>query len=377
MSEIILKNIDKYYGKNHVLKNLDLKIENGEFMTLLGPSGCGKTTTLRIIAGLEKPQNGVILMDGREVVNAENLFFEAPDKRKLSLVFQSYALWPHMTVFDNVAFSMTVEKRPKSEIKEKVANALERMRISEFAERYPSELSGGQQQRVAIARAIVNDPSLLLLDEPLSNLDAKLRIEMRSELKRLHHELGTTIVYVTHDQVEALTMSTRIAVFFEGVLEQVATPLDLYQNPKSLKVADFIGNPSINFIDAKAKVDSGSLKIESSIGGMTFGREDLTEFFNEKDGEFDVVLGLRPEKVSVSKDKVEGSVEAVVYTCQPAGSETIVNLRTGEHTVISKELGLKFFEGDQKVWVRFDDSQVNVFDKKTGLLIKRTKVEEV
>ena len=377
MSEIILKNIDKYYGKNHVLKNLDLKIENGEFMTLLGPSGCGKTTTLRIIAGLEKPQNGVILMDGREVVNAENLFFEAPDKRKLSLVFQSYALWPHMTVFDNVAFSMTVEKRPKSEIKEKVANALERMRISEFAERYPSELSGGQQQRVAIARAIVNDPSLLLLDEPLSNLDAKLRIEMRSELKRLHHELGTTIVYVTHDQVEALTMSTRIAVFFEGVLEQVATPLDLYQNPKSLKVADFIGNPSINFIDAKAKVDSGSLKIESSIGGMTFGREDLTEFFNEKDGEFDVVLGLRPEKVSVSKDKVEGSVEAVVYTCQPAGSETIVNLRMGEHTVISKELGLKFFEGDQKVWVRFDDSQVNVFDKKTGLLIKRTKVEEV
>ena len=377
MSEIILKNIDKYYGKNHVLKNLDLKIENGEFMTLLGPSGCGKTTTLRIIAGLEKPQNGVILMDGREVVNAENLFFEAPDKRKLSLVFQSYALWPHMTVFDNVAFSMTVEKRPKSEIKVKVANALERMRISEFAERYPSELSGGQQQRVAIARAIVNDPSLLLLDEPLSNLDAKLRIEMRSELKRLHHELGTTIVYVTHDQVEALTMSTRIAVFFEGVLEQVATPLDLYQNPKSLKVADFIGNPSINFIDAKAKVDSGSLKIESSIGGMTFGREDLTEFFNEKDGEFDVVLGLRPEKVSVSKDKVEGSVEAVVYTCQPAGSETIVNLRTGEHTVISKELGLKFFEGDQKVWVRFDDSQVNVFDKKTGLLIKRTKVEEV
>ncbi len=377
MSEIILKNIDKYYGKNHVLKKLDLKIENGEFMTLLGPSGCGKTTTLRIIAGLEKPQNGVILMDGREVVNAENLFFEAPDKRKLSLVFQSYALWPHMTVFDNVAFSMTVEKRPKSEIKEKVASALERMRISEFAERYPSELSGGQQQRVAIARAIVNDPSLLLLDEPLSNLDAKLRIEMRSELKRLHHELGTTIVYVTHDQVEALTMSTRIAVFFEGVLEQVATPLELYQNPKSLKVADFIGNPSINFIDAKAKTDSGCLKIESSIGKMKFSKEDLTEFFDEKDGEFDVVLGLRPEKVSVSKDKVEGSVEAVVYTCQPAGSETIVNLRMGEHTVISKELGLKFFEGDQKVWVRFDDSQVNVFDKKTGLLIKRTMVEEV
>ncbi len=376
MSEIILSKIDKYYGKNHVLKSLDLKIENGEFMTLLGPSGCGKTTTLRIIAGLEKPQNGVILMDGREVVNAENLFFEAPDKRKLSLVFQSYALWPHMTVFDNVAFSMTVEKRPKSEIRQKVASALGRMRISEFAERYPSELSGGQQQRVAIARAIVNDPSLLLLDEPLSNLDAKLRVEMRSELKRLHHELGTTIIYVTHDQVEALTMSTRIAVFFEGVLEQVATPLELYQNPVSLKVADFIGNPSINFIDAKATFNSDALEIDSILGKLTFTKDDLTEHFEPYDGPFDVVLGLRPEKVSVSKEKVEGTVEAVVYTCQPAGSETIVTMKVGENTIISKELGLKFFEGDQKVWVKFDDSQVNVFDKKTGLLIKRTALEE-
>ena len=376
MSEIILSKIDKYYGKNHVLKSLDLKIENGEFMTLLGPSGCGKTTTLRIIAGLEKPQNGVILMDGREVVNAENLFFEAPDKRKLSLVFQSYALWPHMTVFDNVAFSMTVEKRPKSEIRQKVASALGRMRISEFAERYPSELSGGQQQRVAIARAIVNDPSLLLLDEPLSNLDAKLRVEMRSELKRLHHELGTTIVYVTHDQVEALTMSTRIAVFFEGVLEQVATPLELYQNPISLKVADFIGNPSINFIDAKATFNSDALEIDSILGKLTFTKDDLTEHFEPYDGPFDVVLGLRPEKVSVSKEKVEGTVEAVVYTCQPAGSETIVTMKVGENTIISKELGLKFLEGDQKVWVKFDDSQVNVFDKKTGLLIKRTALEE-
>ncbi len=377
MSEIILKKIDKYYGKNHVLKSLDLKIENGEFMTLLGPSGCGKTTTLRIIAGLEKPQNGVILMDGREVVNAENLFFEAPDKRRLSLVFQSYALWPHMTVFDNVAFSMTVEKRPKNEIKKKVASALERMRISEFAERYPSELSGGQQQRVAIARAIVNDPSLLLLDEPLSNLDAKLRVEMRSEIKRLHHELGTTIVYVTHDQVEALTMSTRIAVFFNGVLEQVATPLELYQNPKSLMVADFIGNPSINFIDGKARMDSGKLIVRSIIGDMEFGEEDLTEYLETRDGEFDVVLGLRPEKVSVSKEKTDGSVPAIVYTCQPAGSETIINMRMGDNTVISKDLGLKFYDGDQEVWVSFDNSQVNVFDKSTGLLIKRTIVEEV
>ncbi|MDD4039104.1 MAG: ABC transporter ATP-binding protein, partial [Sphaerochaeta sp.] len=203
MGTIQLQNIDKYYGKNHVLKNLNLTIEDGEFMTLLGPSGCGKTTTLRIIAGLEHPQHGAILMDAKEIVNAEHLYFEAPDKRGLNLVFQSYALWPHMTVFDNVAFSMTIAKKSSAEIKMKVDSALNRMRISEYAGRYPSELSGGQQQRVAIARAIVNDPKLLLLDEPLSNLDAKLRIEMRSELKKLHQELGTTIVYVTHDQVEA------------------------------------------------------------------------------------------------------------------------------------------------------------------------------
>lgn len=377
MSEIILTDIDKYYGKNHVLKSLNLKIENGEFMTLLGPSGCGKTTTLRIIAGLEKPQNGVILMDGREVVNAQNLFYETPDKRKLNLVFQSYALWPHMTVFDNVAFSMNVEKRPKSEIKEKVASALERMRISEFADRFPSELSGGQQQRVAIARAIVNDPSLLLLDEPLSNLDAKLRVEMRSEIKRLHHELGTTIIYVTHDQVEALTMSTRIAVFFEGVLEQVATPLELYQNPKSLKVADFIGNPSINFIDAKAKYEAGKLIVDGISGEMVFGQEDFTEYFDKQDGDaFDVVLGLRPEKVAISENQKDGMVPAIVYTSQPAGSETIVTLKIGDQPVISKILGLKSYDGDQSVWVGFNDSQVNVFDKNSGLLIKRTVLEE-
>ncbi len=376
MSEVVLKNIDKFYGKNHVLKSLDLDIHKGEFMTLLGPSGCGKTTTLRIIAGLEKPQNGVILMDGREVVNAETRFYESPDKRKLNLVFQSYALWPHMTVYDNVAFSMNVEKRPKEEIKEKVDIALRRMKIEDFAQRYPSELSGGQQQRVAIARAIVNDPELLLLDEPLSNLDAKLRVEMRREIKRLHHELGTTIVYVTHDQVEALTMSTRIAVFFEGVLEQVATPLELYQNPCSLRVADFIGNPSINFLDGKAKLTENGLEVDSIIGKMKFPKKDMTDNVKEKaDKEFDVVLGIRPEKVIVSEKEDKSMIPAAVYTCQPAGSETIIDIKNNDKIVLAKDLGLRFLEGDRKVWVKFDSSQVNVFDKKSGLLLKKTKTE--
>ena len=205
MSKIELKHIDKFYGKNHVLKDLNLTIEDGDFMTLLGPSGCGKTTTLRVVSGLEKPQNGFIYMDGKEIVNAAEAYYAPPSQRNLNLVFQSYALWPHMTVFENVSFGLKIKKIPSAEIEKMVASALERMQIGQYAKRYPTELSGGQQQRVAIARAIVSEPRLLLLDEPLSNLDAKLRVDMRSELKRLHHDTGSTIIYEKTDaaQVEA------------------------------------------------------------------------------------------------------------------------------------------------------------------------------
>lgn len=371
MTEIKLIDIDKYYGKNHVLKSLNMKIEKGEFMTLLGPSGCGKTTTLRIIAGLEKPQNGVITMNGKEVVNAAECFYETPDKRNLSLVFQSYALWPHMTVFDNVAFSMTIEKKPQKEIREKVNNALERMQIKEFAKRYPSELSGGQQQRVAIARSIVNSPGLLLLDEPLSNLDAKLRVEMRSVLKRLHQEMGTTIVYVTHDQVEALTMSTRIAVFFEGCLEQVATPMELYQNPCSLKVADFIGNPSINFIDGTACREGDKVCIKSILGDIALSYSSFLDSNPMANEESDVGIGIRPEKVSIHRGQRPGAIPALVYTCQPAGSETIVNLKVKDSFITTKSLGLEYYACDQMVWLEIDFNDMNVFDKESGRLIRK------
>ena len=242
MSKIELTHIDKYYGKNHVLKDLNLTIEDGDFMTLLGPSGCGKTTTLRVVSGLEKPQNGIILMDGKEIVNAAEASFAPPSKRNLNLVFQSYALWPHMTVFDNVAFGLRIRKENSETIAKKVASALDRMQIGEFAKRYPTELSGGQQQRVAIARAIVSEPILRLLDEPLSNLDAKLRVDMRAELKRLHHETGTTIIYVTHDQEEALTLSDRIAVFNKGVIEQIGTPNEVYNHSATEFGCNFIGD---------------------------------------------------------------------------------------------------------------------------------------
>jgi multiple sugar transport system ATP-binding protein len=374
MSKIELKNIDKFYGTNHVLKDLNLTVEDGEFMTLLGPSGCGKTTTLRVIAGLEKPQNGFIYMDGREVVNAKELFFESPSKRGLNLVFQSYALWPHMTVFDNVAFGLTIKKLPKAVVKEKVHNALKRLRIMEYVERYPSELSGGQQQRVAIARAIVSEPKVLLLDEPLSNLDAKLRIEMRSELKRLHKDLGTTVVYVTHDQVEALTMSTKIAIFFEGVLEQVDDPMIVYQNPVSLRVADFIGNPRINFINGTCEVEDEKLTVTSNLGVMVFTKEYFTADTPDS-GKFDCVLGVRPEQIGIRKRAFDKGIPAKVYSGMPAGSETLVQLVIDGENLLSKEIGLSKYEADQDVWLDININKVNVFDKTTGKLVKISEID--
>lgn len=371
MSQIVLKNIDKFYGSNHVLKNLNLTVNDGEFMTLLGPSGCGKTTTLRVIAGLEKPQNGTIEMDGHLVVNAKELYFEDPGKRGMNLVFQSYALWPHMTVFQNVAFVLNVQKVPKEETKRRVMDALERMRIEQYADRYPSGLSGGRQQRVAIARAIVSQPKVLLLDEPLSNLDAKLRIDMRSEIKRLHHEMGTTIVYVTHDQVEALTMSTRIAIFFEGELEQVAAPMDLYQNPISLRVADFIGNPRINFVEGQAKRgEDGGLVVTSSLGRMSFTADCLTDELPAQSS-FDVVLGIRPEKIGICSQNGDGAIAASVYATQPAGSETTIHLKMGDDSVVlAKEMGIRNYAVDQVVHVKIAPDKLNVFAKETGRLIK-------
>ena len=370
MSKIELVGINKYYGKNHVLKNLDLTIEDGEFMTLLGPSGCGKTTTLRVVSGLERPQSGKLYMDGEEMVNAEELFFAPPSKRGLNLVFQSYALWPHMTVFNNVAFGLTIKKVPKEEIRKRVNNALERMQILEFTGRYPSELSGGQQQRVAIARAIVSAPKVLLLDEPLSNLDAKLRIDMRSELKRLHEEMGTTVIYVTHDQIEALTMSTRVAVFFDGVLAQVDTPLNVYQNPADLAIADFIGNPRINFAEATASLANGVLKVESDFGAFEFGAEHFTDNEFPQSDTFECMLGVRPEQIILSAAPSEGAIAGTVYACQPAGSETLVQIKIGKAKLLVKEVGIKTYARDQEIYATIQQSKVTVYGKESTKLLK-------
>ena len=262
MSKIELKHVDKYYGKNHILKDVNLTIEDGDFMTLLGPSGCGKTTTLRVVSGLEKPQNGTILMNGKEIVNAAEAHFAPPSERDLNLVFQSYALWPHMTVRENIAFGLQVQKMDKEEIRKKVVEMGKKVDLNEEQlKKKVSELSGGEQQRVAIARALVTNPEIICLDEPLSNLDAKLRVQLRNELKDLQKRFGITTVYVTHDQEEALTLSDRIAVFNKGVIEQIGRPDEIYSHSATEFVCNFIGD--INRLTPEFLAGTGADKVES------------------------------------------------------------------------------------------------------------------
>lgn len=355
MSDIVLENINKYFDDNHVLKDINLNIKEGEFMTLLGPSGCGKTTILRIIAGLENPEEGFLHMGDTSVVDASKKIYHPPSKRNLNLVFQSYALWPHMTVFENVSFGLNVKKLNKKVTREKVEDALERMQIKHLIDRSPSELSGGQQQRVAIARAIVTEPKLLLLDEPLSNLDAKLRVEMRTELKRLHHELKTTIIYVTHDQVEALTLSSRIAVFFEGELIQVDTPQKLYNRPKDLRVAEFIGNPSINLITGVVHVKNNDVTIDSMVGNIAFSTTRLVS--NE------ITMAIKPEDISIHRQSVQNGVAGKIYSVLPAGSETFIQIEIGTKQLLVKVIGDADYEINTRVWITFPANKINFYDK--------------
>ncbi len=375
MSRIELKKINKYYGDVHVLKDVDLTVEKGDFMTLLGPSGCGKTTTLRVIAGLEAPRSGIITIDDIKVADGEALYNMPPAKRGVNLVFQSYALWPHMTVNENVAFGLTIHKTPKNEIAAKVKDALDLMRIAEYADRYPSELSGGQQQRVAIARSIVSRPKILLLDEPLSNLDAKLRIEMRSELKRLYRDLGTTVVYVTHDQVEALTMSTKIAIFFEGRIVQVDSPCLIYANPTNRRVAEFIGNPSINFIDCEVSRNEDSVVVDSGLGRIILddiasrNRGTAAEKAAQSSLNGQAVIALRPEHIMVKREYLPDSIEARIYSAMPAGSETLIYCAVGNTMVLAKAIGQEEFSIDQKIWITIQKEKINLYSIHNGELI--------
>lgn len=258
MSSITLEHIRKSYGRSDppAISNLNMEIGSSEFLCLLGPSGCGKTTTLRMIAGLEHPTEGRILVDGKPIVSVADGVFTVPEKRNMGLVFQNYALWPHMTIRNNVAFGLTLRKTPAAERDATVDQVMNKLGIARYADRYPAQLSGGQQQRVALARMLALNPSIILLDEPLSNLDAKLRLEMRAELKRIHAEAGSTIVFVTHDQWEAMTLATTIAVMSEGELQQIGTPDDIYERPANRFVAEFVGSLPINIIEKNSTATS-------------------------------------------------------------------------------------------------------------------------
>ena len=337
---VSLQHVEKWYGSNHVVKDMNLDIAEGEFLTLLGPSGCGKTTTLRMIAGFEDATEGTILVQGERVEDKE------PFQRDVNTVFQNYSLFPHMTVYDNVAYGPMIRKTPKNEIRERVTEMLEMVRMTGYEKRKPDELSGGQKQRVAIARALINRPRVLLLDEPLGALDLKLRKQMQIELKRLQKKLGITFVYVTHDQEEAMTMSDRIAVMRDGVIEQIDRPAAIYQRPGTRFVADFIGESNI-FDGTVEKKDGGLLTIRLAAGTVTARGEG----FREGDR---VSVSVRPESLCASPEQQEGfSLPAVIADTVYMGTLTRVLM----HTEDGMEVKLSRFEQEDqlkeamKVWI--------------------------
>ena len=360
MSDIVLKNITKRFGKSVAVDNLNLTIADGDFITLLGPSGCGKTTTLRMIAGLETPTEGEIWIDGKCVFSAEQGINVPPSKRDVGFLFQNYALWPHMTVYQNISFGLENMKWPKDRIRKKVDELLKMLKIEEFEKRYPSELSGGQQQRVAIARTLATEPKVLFMDEPLSNLDAKLRMDMRTELKRLHLETRSTFVYVTHDQLEAMTLSTKICLMKKGLLQQYAPPLTVYHSPANMFTADFVGNPSINLIEGVgSNINLDEIKIQVGELNMLFCPESNSVSLS---GNHKIVLGIRPEYVNIEADS---ALQASIYSTLPSGMETIVKIQLGDLILTSVVFQGKDFNVGETVGVEFTGERCVLFDAET------------
>ena len=346
---ISFRNVSKRFGDTSVVDDLSLEIRDGEFVVLLGPSGCGKTTTLRMLAGLETVSSGDVFI-GDERVN------DVPTQhRDLAMVFQSYALYPHMTIAENIGYPLRVRKIDKAERAERVKRVATMLEIESLLERKPRQLSGGERQRVALARAIVREPRAYLMDEPLSNLDARLRVQMRGELKRLQHQLGTTTIYVTHDQAEAMTLASRVAVMRKGRLQQFDTPLHIYNHPANRFVAEFVGSPSMNFIDGT--VEDGRFVSEALQIGL---RDDQAKTISGR-----VTLGIRPEHIQVLSASEDGATAATVYVTELMGNETFVFLSVGENKLIARAPAEFRAELESKVWVRLATDKVHFFDPVT------------
>jgi multiple sugar transport system ATP-binding protein len=353
----------KRFGNTVAVKDLNIEVADKEFLVLVGPSGCGKSTSLRMLAGLEEISDGEILIGDRVVNNV------APKDRDVAMVFQSYALYPHMTVYDNMAFGLRLRKTPKQIIDQRVREAARSLGIENLLDRRPRQLSGGQRQRVAVGRAIVREPAVFLMDEPLSNLDAKLRVEARSFISKLHQRLGTTFVYVTHDQVEAMTMGTRICVLNAGELQQVDTPFNLYHNPRNLFVAGFIGSPAMNFFDAELRAADGRLMVETSSFSLPVPPSKADPFRDHVGRR--VIVGVRPEDIHDVDYQPGGItpaiVEANVDVVEQMGNEIILYLEEGGKTIIARTDPRTQARVGQRLTVALNMENVHIFDADTEL----------
>ena len=350
MAEVTVTNIIKRYGTVQVMHGVSVDIADGEFVVLVGPSGCGKSTLLRMIAGLEQITAGEVRIGGRVVNNV------MPKDRDIAMVFQSYALYPHKTVGENMGFALKIKGAPKAEITEKVGRAASILDLGHLLDRYPKQLSGGQRQRVAMGRAIVRDPQVFLFDEPLSNLDAKLRVAMRVEIKELHQRLGTTIIYVTHDQIEAMTMADKIVVMRDGRVEQLGAPLDLYDRPSNIFVAGFIGSPAMNFLKGKLETIDGRLAFRAD-GGAALQLEGVAGAAGQP-----VVYGIRPEHIEIGP----GGLPAKVSVLEPTGSETQIFARIGSDAIDAVVKGRVDMRPGDEIALRIDPRAAHIFDGATG-----------
>ena len=344
MSKIVIKNLEKSFGENKVINNFNIDIKDGEFIVLVGPSGCGKSTLLRMVSGLESIDQGEIFLDTKLINNL------IPSKREIAMVFQSYALYPHMNVFENMSFGLKMEKISKNEINEKVNHAAATLQIEDLLERKPKQLSGGQRQRVAIGRAITRNPKVFLFDEPLSNLDAALRSEMRVEISKLHKKLKTNIIYVTHDQIEAMTLADRIVVLNKGIIEQFGTPNEIYNDPNNIFVAEFIGSPKMNIIKINKEQIINSNTIELFKNKITF------ENFDFKD---EIYLGIRPEDISIKNDR-EIKLDVKVDLIENLGFEKIIYAKLSDNQIIIKS---SEDINNHSLKISFSKDKVLFFDK--------------
>ncbi|HMN23354.1 MAG: sn-glycerol-3-phosphate ABC transporter ATP-binding protein UgpC [Ignavibacteriaceae bacterium] len=365
MAEVLLKNVSKIFdGGNKVVTDANFTVNDKEFVVLVGPSGCGKTTTLRMVAGLEEITSGEIYIDGKLVNNLP------PKDRDIAMVFQNYALYPHMTVYENMAFGLKLKKVDKKEIDSRVKEAAKILSLEEYLDRKPKALSGGQRQRVAVGRAIVRKPKVFLFDEPLSNLDAKLRVQMRTEISKLHKQLGATMIYVTHDQTEAMTMGDRIVIMKDGIINQVDAPMNLYNKPINKFVAGFIGSPSMNFIDVSVNSEN---KIISKDGKLIFSlsieqKNHLKEYLNKE-----IILGIRPEDIRIESDSKNSiELEVLIDVIEPMGNETFIYFEIEKNPFIARVKPIRDLRANERIKLYIDPMSIYLFNKNSGINILQT-----